>query len=213
MQKLTFYLLFFFLAGAGAACGDMLGHGADNADQERGALLVGGLALGCNLGGQIFKAGSGVSCSPQRAGGSGTLYATVPSGNDLSMELWFTLGSGGSLDVLGGAAADTVALANGIKFGEPVTFFHGAMGSAQVASETLVPVTGALMTVCVEFHETDSPILIIADDTPCTPKNVTEATSHTTGIVGTASGRNWGFVLNSATIWKLSINPSPVFSE
>ncbi len=196
-------------------CSFLAQYQGGNDDQENGALILALAAGQCILGGQSFTPTSGVSCRVDFAQGTGTLSATSTSRDDLSYQITFTVGNGGFLDALSGAAPGSVATAHGMKLSPSGSHAHGKNGiPLEAMSAAMIAAANIPKIVCLEHHTKETDVHMVGDNGSCGTKPSGNAAFSSTTSWGGRSGTSWGFTLENASISQLSINANvPVFTE
>ena len=190
-------------------------------DQARGVALLAALG-GCSING-ISLSASGVSCSGGVASGTGTLTAAGPSDHTLSMELQFSLGSGGSLQVLGGSnlsAADGV-INRGIGFLiNPAAAAPLGITDVGTPALGLAGATDQDQTFCLEIHLDETYGHIVGKPAVC--PHGTEASGSQAldkdgdddpGGGAHGANRGWGFILTNASVRSIALNAGRRFTE
>ncbi|MCB1316306.1 MAG: hypothetical protein KDK34_17150 [Leptospiraceae bacterium] len=193
-------------------CSQLLGEDdEDDTDELVALLLLAQSTGGCTIGGQSFTAGSGVTCSNGVASGTGTLIATGTKDEFVSMSLSFQLGSGGQLDVIGGANPNTNFVA-----GNGPTFRISSTAAAKTISDndaTLTSPGTSAATWCLDFHLEESPPHVIGDTSACVPKATSSAGYEDDDDTNAKAGGRWGFILTNATINGAVFNSSENYSD
>ncbi len=197
--------------------------GSKDDEQALGAVALALLHGGnCVMGGVSFSR-AGVTCAGNGATGTGTLTASGTSQDDLSIQIAFSLGSGGSIQFLGGsnlsAAGGVVNRGIGFQISASATTPLGITGSGTSVA-ALAGGTDAEKTFCLEMHLAETYGHLGGKAAAC--PSGTELLSAqalekegSTDLGGGAHGSNrgWGFVLSNASIQNITVNASRKFTE
>lgn len=99
-------------------CGSLLGkNDSDDDKQLQGAAILALLTSNqCSFDGVAFTAGSGVTCAAGAASGTGILVPSTTSSGDLSLQMTFTVASGGSVEILNNVSSVNGSLTSGFSF-------------------------------------------------------------------------------------------------
>lgn len=217
-----------------AGCGLLPGSkGSDDSRQVQGAALLALLAQNqCSFNGVSFTAGSGVTCSGGSASGSGTLVPSTTSSGDLSLQITFSVASGGSVEIQNNVSSVNAALTQGFSLlaGTGTRRARDGGGNTKTFATAFTISPDASQQYCVDFHTEGSEQHVVMVKGAC-PTTVTtmdnsvscsasifnsEATTCT-GSTGTLSNNNkpgtaWGFILTNATITEIRRNSSNRYS-
>jgi len=219
-RAMAFLLMPLFFA---AACGPFLGEGDDRDDEQvRGALLLELIGAGCEIGGHYFDAFGELNCNGGIARGTGTLTARSNSREVHSMELIFQMGETGGLEVIGGARAgdaESGTIARGHGFAINAGAARG-FGPAVIGINSVGAPGEEVSVWCLEMHLDENDVHLLGVPAPC-PHDPTASAAYNSendlggaGLGnGPAQGRAWGFILQNATIYRISINPSARYGE
>ncbi len=191
----------------------------DDDDQSLAAAALVLLGQGCTVGASAFTA-AGVTCSGGMATGTGTMFSTAAHGDDFSIQLDYTLGTGGTMYVLSGLTGTTIDSNSGSGMYITTTAINGVRPTNVAGSATGLTAPGtSSASLCLEIHYDESPDHIIANAAACPTGTVNTSTasfeSEATAVSGTSdvTGTNWGFILNNATITNITVNATNKFVE
>lgn len=226
-------IIVLLLAASAAGCGSLIGGKDSDDDKQTQAAALLALALGqCNIGGVSYTAGSGVTCSGGRAAGSGLLIPSTTSSGDLSLQITFSVSSGGSVEVVNNVSSVTSSLSQGFSIlaGTGTKRARDGAGNTKTFGSAFSITADQSQQYCVEFHTAGSEQHLIMTKGAC-PSSVTtmdntvscsstvfntEATTCTgsTGSMSnnTKQGTAWGFILTNAVITEITRNTSNRYS-
>jgi len=215
-------------------CGTLLGSKDSDDDQQlQGAAILALLTQNqCSFNGVSFTAGSGVTCAGGAASGTGTLIPSTTSSGDLSLQITFSVASGGSVEIQNNVASVNSGLTAGFSLlaGTGTRRARDGAGNTKTFAAAFTISPDVSQQYCVDFHTEGSEqhVVMVKGACPSTVTNMdntvscsasifnSEATTCT-GSAGTLSNNNkpgsaWGFILTNVVITEIRRNSSNRYS-